>query len=397
MSARSGDMRVALAAHPVAWTLARLARHGGPAVRVPGVGLVINDAMVAHEVLQRDAEFVKRAPGAFSEVVTQLFGPFALTNMDGEEHRRLRGMLGDLLSPANAAHLLCGYEGRLAGLRTALERGDTIDLVRFMRIMSGRLTLEMMGVPHPSDDADEAALALIALGERVAAVLRTRRLSEGELRSCDRDIEQLVAFARAGYEADDAPPSSLVQRLRERGLSFEEARGVLLLFFVGGTLTTAAALPRIVALLVDSGQMTQVQADPKRIPQAIAEGLRFVTPLPATVRIASRDAQVGGRRIRAGERVVILTCNTARDSRLFAEPDRFDISRVHDPRTRSLWYGAGPHFCFGYALAQRELHAVLAALAAVPGTLRIVQRRAARKVLLPRLARLMVRLDGGTP
>jgi cytochrome P450 len=102
---------------------------------------------------------------------------------------------------------------------------------------------------------------------------------------------------------------------------------------------------------------------------------------------------VGSRRIRAGERVVILTCNTARDARLFAQPDRFDISRVHDPRTRSLWYGAGPHFCFGFALAQRELHAVLAAIAAVPGTLRIVQRRAARGVLLPALARLTVRLD----
>ncbi|MFI5243177.1 MAG: cytochrome P450 [Gemmatimonadales bacterium] len=302
MNVRTRDLRVALAAHPVAWALARLARYGGPVLRVPGVGLVVNDAMVAHEVLQRDSTFVKCAPGGFSEVVTQLLGPFALANMDGGAHRRLRGMLGDLLSPANAAQLMGGYEERLAGLRAALERGETIDLVRFMRIMSGRLTLEMMGVRPSCDDADDAALKLIALGDRVTAALRTRRLSERQLRSCSREVAQLVTFARAGYESDNAPPSSLVRRLRERGLSFAEAQGVLLVLFVGGTLTTAAALPRIVALLVDSGQMAQVQADPQRIPPAIAEGLRFVTPLPATIRIASRDATVGSRRIRACER-----------------------------------------------------------------------------------------------
>jgi len=397
MSSHPRDLRVPFAAHPVAWTLARLARYGGPMLRVPGVGLIVNDAEVAHDVLHRDAEFVKRGRGGFSDIITQLFGPFALTNMDGDEHRRLRGMLGDLLSPANAALLLRAYEPPLQTLRATLAAGETVDLVRFMRVMSGRLTFDMMGVRPPGANADAAALALIALGERLSSALRTRPLAERERRSWRVEVERLAAFAQAGYDADDAPETSLVRRLRDRGLSFEEARGVLSLFFLGGTLTTAAALPRIFSLLVDSGQMVRLHAHPEQIPQAIAEGLRFITPLPATVRIATCDAQLGRCRVRAGERVVILTCNTARDAKLFPDPDRFDISRVHDPRARHLWYGAGPHFCFGFALAQRELQAVLAALAAAPGMLRIVRRQAARGVLLPAFARLDIRLDSGAP
>jgi cytochrome P450 len=94
----------------VKWTLARLARYGGPVLRVPGVGLLVNDAEIAHDVLCRDGDFVKRGRGGFSDNITQLFGEFALANMDGEAHRRLRGMLGDLLSPPNAALLLRAYE-----------------------------------------------------------------------------------------------------------------------------------------------------------------------------------------------------------------------------------------------------------------------------------------------
>ena len=393
MSLRPQDRRVPFMAHPVTWTLARLARYGGPVLRVPGVGLIVNDAGVAHDVLSRDAQFAKRGRGGFSENITQLFGPFALANMDGDEHRRLRGLLGDLLSPANAALLLRSCGEPLETLRASLATGATVDLVRFMRIMSGRLTFDMMGVRPPGANLDAAALALIALGDHLSTALRMRPLAEREMRSWRVDVERLTAFARAGYDAVDAPESSLVRRLRARGMSFEEARGVLSLFFLGGTLTTASALPRILSLLVDSGQMAQLRGHPELIPQAIAEGLRFITPLPATVRIATCDGRLGSRRVRAGERVVILTCNTARDAQLFADPDRFDISRVHDPRSRHLWYGAGPHFCFGFALAQQELHAVLEMLASAPGTLRIVQRQASRRVLVPAFARLHIRLD----
>ncbi|MFL5608930.1 MAG: cytochrome P450, partial [Gemmatimonadaceae bacterium] len=70
------------------------------------------------------------------------------------------------------------------------------------------------------------------------------------------------------------------------------------------------------------------------------------------------------------------------DGSLFPRPDRFDASRVHDPRARNLWYGAGPHFCLGFAVAQHELFLALQALVAEPGELRIVRRRVGMRRLL---------------
>jgi len=102
---------------------------------------------------------------------------------------------------------------------------------------------------------------------------------------------------------------------------------------------------------------------------------------------------VGGHRIAAGARVVILTCNLARDPGLFPSPDRFDPERVHPPQSRHLWFGAGPHFCLGFAVAQRQLAVVLDALLDLPGELRIARRRAARAVIVPAYRRLEVRLD----
>jgi cytochrome P450 len=180
--------------------------------------------------------------------------------------------------------------------------------------------------------------------------------------------------------------------LRSLGLSFEETSGIISIFLVAGTLTAALSLPRIVALLIDSGQIERLRQGRAGIPGALEEGMRYVTPVPATVRIAHRDVTLGGRRVRAGTRMVILTTNLTRDPEVFPDPFRFNIDRVHDPRGRHLWYGSGPHFCFGFPLAQRELHRVLETLIALPGRLVIVQRRPAFGALLPRYNRLALRL-----
>jgi cytochrome P450 len=192
----------------------------------------------------------------------------------------------------------------------------------------------------------------VALGERIAAGLTFRPPAGRRARALAADCARLADLARRGYEGPGAPAGSFVRRLRDLGLAFDEARGVVSLVFVAGTLTTSAALPRLVALLADAGQLATLGAarragDAAAVPRAVAEGLRFAAPVPATVRVAARDTRLGGRRVAAGTRVVLLTANMARDPALFPDPDRFDAGRVHDARARHLWYGAGPHFCLG--------------------------------------------------
>lgn len=393
MSARLYDTLVNLAAHPLGWPAARLLRAVGPVVRVPGLGVVVNNLELAHEILGRDGTFTKNGEGSIAAVFTQAMGPFALANMDGEAHHRLRSRLGDLLTPARCQSLLDACRAPLDVACQQLEQGETIDLVTVTHTLSGRLTMEMMGITPVTGDADEAAREIFALGERIAAALQLRPLKSNQLAAVRADLDRLTDYARSAFAAPDVAPGSLVHRLREMGLTSEEARGVLSIFFIAGTLTVAVALPRVVALLLDSGAMGELRGNPALAGRAIDEALRFATPVPATVRIAATDAEVRGHRFRRGTRVVLLTANMARDPSVFEHPNRFDIHRRFDARGRYMWYGAGPHFCIGFPLAQREMQMVVGALAQLPGTLRIVERRAATGVLLPAWRRLALRLE----
>ena len=386
------DTALNLAAHPIAWPLARGVRRLGGVVRVPGFGLVVNDAEFAHDVLVRDDMFTKNGPRSLSTVMTEILGPSALGNMDGDPHRALRSRLADVVSPTRVAEILRPCEPMIAGLRDDLGAGRTVDLVAWMRLLSGRLTFDMLGVASTARSDDEC-LDLVALGESITAGFDFRTPSVGHLATARAAASRFAEQIRIGYESAETPATSFVRRLRDAQLTFDEARGVISLLFIAGTLTTASALPRIVALLADGGHFARLREQRSEIGNAISEGLRYITPVPATMRIARRDAEVCGRRVSAGERVIILTTNLGRDPKLFPTPDRFDPARRYEPKSRYLWYGAGPHFCLGFPVAQRQLQLVLDALLDVPGSLRIVRRRASRGVVVPSYARLDVRVD----
>jgi cytochrome P450 len=384
------DRNVILASQPVAWLLAAACR-GRALVRIPAVGAVVSDPDLAQAICQRDEDFTKNGKGSVASIVTQALGPVALTNMDGEEHRALRARLTTILTPAYAAEIVqevCAAP--LSALSADLEAGRTVDLVRFMRALAGRITLHMMGA-RSSDLAQGEAV--VAAGEELASYLRLtlRPLTPAKAAAATAACERLVAHARVAWHDGGGPSCSMVRKLHELGLTFEEARGLLAILFLGGAQTTAGALPRIVGLLVDGGMWRTLREHPERVGAAIDEGIRLTTPIPATVRIAARDTEVAGHRFRKEERVVLLTYNLARDARAFPRPDELVLERENDARMRNLGFGSGPHFCPGFALAQRELTAVLEALLVPPGQLVIVGRRAARRVLLPRYERMDVR------
>lgn len=385
------ERRVNFAAHPIAWPAACVLRRFGPVVRIPGLGVVINDALIAHDVLTRDREFPKNGPGSIADVMTRAFGSSALANMDGTAHRELRQMLGPLASAAQADEWLLAARGPFDTALGAIARGERVDICRVSRLLSGRLTLTLMGcLPDDPAAVDGAALNVHALGERIASSLKLSLV--GVTRSADaiRDSARLLAYADHAFSRSDLPASSLVGRLKTLGCDAEQTRGVLSIFFVAGALTLGIALPRVVALLVDSGQLRQLRHDSALVPRAVDEGLRYTCPVPATVRIAAENTKLAGMTIRSGERVVIVTANLARDPQLFPLPEQFDVTRKHDARARYLWYGSGPHFCLGFTLAQRVLQYAVGSLAAIPGDLAIVSRKAARGVLLPSWARLQV-------
>jgi cytochrome P450 len=96
------------------------------------------------------------------------------------------------------------------------------------------------------------------------------------------------------------------------------------------------------------------------------------------------ERELAGRRLLAGDRIMLLTY-VANNG---AGP--FDIRREYVPETRQLWFGAGRHLCLGAAVARAQLARLLETLTSAGRPWRVVSRRAARRVLVPAYASLLV-------
>ncbi|MEU9832209.1 cytochrome P450 [Streptosporangium sp. NPDC048047] len=398
------EVRLQLAAHPFVYPLMRLLARLGPVVRVPGLGIVVNDAAVARTVLT-DERFRKDGPGSPGDLWTPVLGPSVLLNMEGPGHLALRRRLAPLFAPAHTSALVADVLDRpLADLSARLARGETVDLVDEMRALAGAVICRVIGLGEVSE---ARARELFADGERVVSMvsLRSRRLSDRQVAVARRVLARIGDIAQAAYDAGDA--STVMGRMRAQGLSAAEARGAAGAFFLTGTETVATFVPRLIALLHDHGhgiggprdrdrspgrsreQGRARRADPSSardltgdLDRLIEEAMRITTPTPLMLRSVGAPARVGRVAARPGDRVLIVTHNCARAH------GPFDPAREHPPELRRLWFGAGPHFCIGYPLALAEIRAVASVL--LSHRVRVVRRRAARGVLIPTYRHLWI-------
>jgi cytochrome P450 len=99
-------------------------------------------------------------------------------------------------------------------------------------------------------------------------------------------------------------------------------------------------------------QLAMLREDPQLWPNAVEEILRLDSPVQLSARIALTDTEVAGTPVRAGETVIIYLAAANRDPAVFAEPDRFDVTRAN--AGRHLAFSGGRHFCLGAALARAE-------------------------------------------
>lgn len=366
------ETRLYLAAHPFAYPLMRLLARRR-VVRVPGLGVVVNDAATAREVLM-DPRFRKDGPGSSGDLWTPVLGPSVLLNMEGEPHAALRAKLAPLFTPATVAELVSDVlAGPLNDLRVRLTRGDRVDLVDTMRLMAGAVICRVIGLGEVSE---QRARALFADGERVVSMvsLRTRGLNQRQVAVARDVLDRIGDIAAAAFRERDT--DTVMGRMNELGLSEAEARGAAGAFFLTGTETVATFVPRLIALMHDHNAF---DAD---LDRAIEEAMRITTPTPVMLRSVAEPTRVGNIAVNPGDRVVIVTHNCARAH----GPFNPDIK--HPPELRRLWFGAGPHFCIGYPLALAEIKAVARVL--LEQRVRVDGRRSARRVLIPTYQQLWI-------
>jgi cytochrome P450 len=389
--AMAHERRLYLAAHPIAYPLLRALARCGPVLRVPGIGVVVNDARLAREVLLDGEHFRKDGPGSPGDLWTPVLGPSVLLNMEGEAHRELRRKLADLLTP-NFVAGICQetLAGPLERLGRQLEGRVVVDLVDTMRVMAAAVICAVIGLEVSGSEQDQERFCrhLFEAGESIVATIRlgTRRLSPGQIERAKQVLHPIGETAAKSYALGDE--STVMGRMRVLGLSEPEARGAAGAFFLTGTETVASFLPRLIALLHDTGSLSPISAalldgDEGPFDRALEEAMRVTTPTPVMLRSVTARTRIGSVLVRPGDRVVIATHNCCRAW------GGLDLSREQPHDVRRLWFGAGVHFCIGYPLAMAEIRAVARAVLE-RGPLRIVSRRAAYGVLIPTYRRLEV-------
>ncbi|RII43743.1 cytochrome P450 [Galactobacter valiniphilus] len=378
--AQRRDRAVMKAAHPVAFPL--LDALPGRFTRLPKVGTFVKDPALLREVFLDQTRFAKTGPGSPSDLWTPILGPDVLINMDGPEHAALRRKIGPLFTPASVSAIVeDSLTATTAVLRERLASGERVDLVQHAKHAASVVIARLVGVSTDVVGDDFFRQAARVTGY---VSLTRRGLTERQQADARAVMDSLRATAADAYRADgDTVPA----RLRRLGLSEEDATGVVAVLIVTGTETLVSFLPRMSALLIDSGWLPRLADDQASADAAINETLRVTAPTPVTLRRVAADTSLGGKRLRAGERVVLGTYWATSP---FAP---FNPSAAAGDLKR-LWFGAGAHFCLGAPLAMAQAHLLLGALAAVP-ELRIVEREAARGVLIPAYARLIVQRRGG--
>ncbi|MHB1582815.1 MAG: cytochrome P450 [Acidimicrobiales bacterium] len=130
-----------------------------------------------------------------------------------------------------------------------------------------------------------------------------------------------------------------------------------LLILIGGDETTRHVISGgVYQLLANRDQWERLRAERDLIPSATEEMLRWVSPIKNMARTATEDTELGGRTIRAGQKLLLLYPSANRDEDHFADPDTFDVRRQPNDH---LAFGFGPHVCMGSNLARLEITTIL--------------------------------------
>jgi len=144
-----------------------------------------------------------------------------------------------------------------------------------------------------------------------------------------------------------------------------------LLILIGGDETTRHVITGgMYELFRNPDQWRKLVDDPSLIPTAVEEMLRWVTPIKNMARTLTRDIEMGGQRMKEGEKVLLFYPSANRDAAKFENPDTFDIAR--DPNEH-IAFGWGAHFCLGASLARLELRVMFEELTARMPDLQLVE------------------------
>jgi methyl-branched lipid omega-hydroxylase len=287
----------------------------------------------------------------------------SMINMDAPRHARLRRIVSRAFSPRMVAKFEDDVRSAAATIVDDLLATGPCD---FVSHVAARLPLkiicDMMGIP---DDQYQMVLAntnIILSGADPEFMSEDLNEAVTQLLGAGAALADLVtnlATARTQAPADDLVSALVTANIDGEQLTSAELASFFILLVVAGNETTRNALSHALMLLTEyPDQRALLLADlENRIGGAVEEIVRYASPVIFMRRTLTRDYTMNGQDYREGDKVILFYYSANRDEAVFADPERFDVTRSPNPHVG--FGGPGPHFCLGSHLARRELTVML--------------------------------------
>jgi cytochrome P450 len=302
------------------------------------------------------------AGGTILEDLAKGVGPGVMLNMsDPPTHTRIRGLVSRDFTPKPVERLVPFLRARTVRiLDDVAARRECDFLVDVAAELPLQTIAQILGVSEAdshqlfawtstildfrdreldgtTDELAEAALGMVGYGGDLIE----------EKRGCPAD-DMLSTVVHATLEGEDG---------RVEALSQAELSAFFSLLFVAGSETTRNSIAGgLLALIENPGQMRALRADRSLVPSAVEEILRWTSATAYNRRTATRDVELGGQLIKAGEKTTHWYPSANRDEAAFEDPFRFDVARNPNPHVA---FGGGLHHCLGAALARTEVRVML--------------------------------------
>lgn len=276
-----------------------------------------------------------------------------LVQMNGSEHREHRAVTSDWFRKSRVAALgpdidvlASTFVDRLATADAPVDFVDEIarpfTLQMIMRILGlppgdetlmGDLTQGIAAATDPEAATEEGATALLMdFFQYFATVAKERVENPGD------DLATVLAHAAVGGE----PLNDL-----------DRTSYFFLIITAGHDTTTAALSGGMEALLRHPDQLQALRDEPELVDQAVEEIIRWVSPVKHFMREATADCELRGKKLTAGDSVLLSFPSANRDEEVFKDSLAFRVQREN--ADRHLGFGFGHHFCLGAHLARMEL------------------------------------------